>query len=324
MNTARFSGHFPAAIQPGTLCGCGCFRHMVPMRCSVIDGKGAAAVGLPGQERWTRSGVRLRRVPGTEGPRNWLFVPGGPGLGSESLLGLARTVEVPGTVWLVDLPGDGSNRGVPRIPESPYELWPQVLAETTDELDDVVMVGHSTGGMFMLATPEMEGRLAGMALVSSAPHAGWRETFAQWALAHPLPGLEEAAAAYGQDPNDRTLRALTLTAAAWNFTPAALAAGRAVLEDLPYCQDAVAWADTHFDDTYRARWTPAAGSVPTLVVSGGQDRVVDQSLWCQNAAYDRPHVLRRTIENASHFPWLENPHAVRTAFADLTALMERA
>ncbi|MFJ9953592.1 alpha/beta fold hydrolase [Kitasatospora sp. NPDC091207] len=266
----------------------------------------------------------MRPVAETEGRWNWLFVPGGPGLGAESVLELARATEVPGTVWLVDLPGDGSNRGLPQVPENPYALWPQVLAETLDELDDVVMVGHSTGGMFMLATPELEGRLAGMALVSSAPHAGWRDAFGQWAQAHPLPGLEEAAAAYGQDPNDQTLRALTLTAAAWNFTPAALAAGRTVLEGLPYCNDAVAWADAHFDDTYQARWTPAASGIPTLIISGSEDHVVDQSLWQQDTAFDQPHVLRRTIESASHFPWLENPHAVRTAFADLSTLLDSA
>jgi pimeloyl-ACP methyl ester carboxylesterase len=296
---------------------------MFATMCRVIGGKGAAGVKVEGQEHWTRSGVRLRRASESAGRWNWLFVPGGPGLGSESVLDLARAAEVPGTVWLVDLPGDGSNRGMPQVSDSPYGLWPRVLAETLDALDDVVMVGHSTGGMFMLATPELDGRLAGMALVSSAPHAGWREAFARWARAHPLPGLEQAAAAYGQDPNDRTLRALTLTAAAWNFTPAALKAGRALLEGLPYCHEAVAWADAHFDENYRALWAPTRRGLPTLIVSGDQDRVVDQSLWQQAPAFDRPHVLRRTIEGAGHFPWLENPHAVRTAFADLTALLRR-
>ncbi|MER8186857.1 alpha/beta hydrolase [Kitasatospora sp. NPDC094015] len=274
-------------------------------------------------ERWTRSGVRLRRIAATEGRWNWLFVPGGPGLGSESVQGLARAAGVPGTVWLVDLPGDGSNRAVPQAGGSPYDRWPQVLAETVDALDDVVMVGHSTGGMFALATPALEGRLAGLALVSSAPHAGWRETFIRWALAHPLPGLDEAGAAYADDPNDRTLRALTLAAAAWNFTPAGLAAGRTLLDGLPFCNDAVAWADAHFDDTYRARWTPAAGGPPTLIVSGAEDHVVDQGLWRQDASFDRPHVLHRTIEGAGHFPWLENPAALRGAFAELTALLDR-
>lgn len=160
------------------------------------------------------------------------------------------------------------------MPARPYEQWPTVLAEAARPLDDVVMVGHSTGGMFMLSCPELEGQLAGMALVTSAPHAGWRQTFAQWAEVHPVAGLGEAADAYGHNPNDETLRLLTLAAAEWNFTPEGLAAGRALLDGLPYCHDAVAWADAHFDATYRALWKPHSG-LPTLIVSGAEDHVVD-------------------------------------------------
>ncbi|MEU8825273.1 alpha/beta hydrolase [Streptomyces sp. NPDC048636] len=272
--------------------------------------------------RWTGSGVRLRRISQCEGRWNWLFVPGGPGLGSESVLGLARAAEVPGAVWLVDLPGDGSNRGVPQVPARPYERWPDALAEAADALDDVVMVGHSTGGMFLLSVPGLGERLAGMALVSSAPHAGWREAFGQWSEAHPIPGMAEAVDAYGRDPGDETLGALALTAAEWNFTPEGLAAGRALLEDLPYCHDAVAWADAHFDETYRARWKPHDTGLATLILSGAEDHVVDQDLWQDDPAFDQPHVLRRTIERAGHFPWIENPQAVRTAFADLTSQLD--
>ena len=285
-----------------------------------MDEEGIGAVGAQDQEHWTRSGVRLRQVSTGLGRWNWLFVPGGPGLGSESVLGLARAARVPGTVWLVDLPGDGSNRGVPEVPGHPYDRWPDVLAEAAHGLDDVVMVGHSTGGMFMLSVPELEPHLAGMALVSSAPHAGWRPAFGEWAQAHPIPGADMAAADYAQDPNDGTLRALTLASAQWNFTPQGLAEGRAALEGLAYCHDAVAWADAHFDDAYQARWKPQ--DLPTLIISGAQDHVVDQHLWQDDPAFDRPNVLRRTIDSAGHFPWTENPQAVRTAFTNLTELLD--
>lgn len=86
-------------------------------------------MGAYRQERWTASGVRLRQVTAGEGRGNWLFVPGGPGLGSESLLGLVRAAQVPGAAWLVDLPGDGSNRGLPGLPAEPYTHWPGALAE---------------------------------------------------------------------------------------------------------------------------------------------------------------------------------------------------
>ena len=62
---------------------------------------------------WTPSGVRLRRRTQRPGPLNWLFLPGGPGIGSESLHELVDSAELPGTTWLVDLPGDGSNTDAP-------------------------------------------------------------------------------------------------------------------------------------------------------------------------------------------------------------------
>ncbi|MFF5313625.1 hypothetical protein [Streptomyces massasporeus] len=63
-----------------------------------------------------------------------------------------------------------------QAPARPCEQWPTVLAEAARLLDDVVMVGHCTGGMFMLSCPSR-----------------WRV----W-----LAGPAEAADAYGQDPND--------------------------------------------------------------------------------------------------------------------------
>ncbi|MFJ9855817.1 alpha/beta fold hydrolase [Streptomyces sp. NPDC101150] len=249
------------------------------------------------------------------GPWNWLFVPGGPGMGSQSLQSLVEVVQVPGSAWLVDLPGDGSNRVLPGVPD-PYAQWPDVLVEAAQALDDVVMVGHSTGGMFMLSVPELEEHLAGAALVSSAPHAGWRTAFAQYTQDHPIPAVDTAAAHYAEHPNDQNLRTLTLAAAPWNFGEQALPQGRSLLEGLAYNHHAVAWADTHFDDTYQARWTPR--TVPTLIVSGAQDHVATQHLWQEDPAFTRPNILHRRIEGAAHFPWVENPEAVHAAFTDLT------
>ncbi|MFE3886190.1 alpha/beta fold hydrolase [Streptomyces lydicus] len=279
------------------------------------DGERADTVEAGRQEWWTASGVRLRRVSSGAGRGNWLFVPGGPGLGSESLHGLVAAAHVPGSAWLVDLPGDGSNRGLPAIPADPYAHWPGALVEAAQALDDVVMAGHSTGGMFLLSVPELAAHLTGLALISSAPHAGWRPAFARHAEDHPLPGVDAAAERYVRQPDDQSLRALTLAAAPWNFHPSASADGRALLAGLPYCHDAVAWADAHFDDTYRARWTPR--HLPTLIVGGDRDHIVDQRIWQDEPGFHGPHVLHRRIADAGHFPWIENPGAVRTAFADL-------
>lgn len=63
-------------------------------------------------ERFTPSGVRLRLRSHRDGELNWLFLPGGPGIGSESLHQIVDAVALPGTTWLVDLPSDGSNTGI--------------------------------------------------------------------------------------------------------------------------------------------------------------------------------------------------------------------
>jgi pimeloyl-ACP methyl ester carboxylesterase len=270
----------------------------------------------PRREWRTRSGVRLRRATSAAGPWNWLFVPGGPGLGSRSLRDLVRAVRVPGAAWLVDLPGDGSNRDLPGI-RDPYAQWPGVLVEAARSLRHVVMVGHSTGGMLILSVPELEAQLAGVALISSAPHSGWRDAFAQYARDHPIPAVETAAARYSGQPNDQNLRRLTVAAAPWNFSAARVARGQRLLRSLAYNHAAVAWADAHFDDAYQARWAPR--DMPALIVSGAEDHVVTQHLWQQEAAFTRPNILHRRIEGGAHFPWIENPEAVRAAFSDLTS-----
>ena len=264
---------------------------------------------------WTRSGVRLRQVSSGDGCWNWLFVPGGPGLGSESLLDLVEAADVPGTSWLVDLPGDGSNRSAPMVPSDPYSVWPDALVEAAQALPNVVMVGHSTGGMLMLSAPGLEDELAGMVLVGSAPHSGWRIAFARYAQDHQIPAFSEAAERYAQDPGDESLRALTMAAVPWYFAGSALISGRSLLSDLPYNQAAVAWADTEFETMYEAKWAPQV--IPTLIVSGDRDRIVAPQLWWQDPRFNGANTLHHRIEYAGHFPWIENPTAVRSAFADL-------
>ncbi len=176
------------------------------------------------------------------------------------------------------------------------------------------MVGHSTGGMFVLSVPELREHLAGVVLIGSAPHAEWRKRFFEFVERNPIPAVEQAAELYDQQPDDVRLRNLTLAAAPWNFTGEGLSAGRKILADLPYNRDAVLWAEENFDDVYRARWTPV--DVPALIISGEHDKVVDQSLWREAPGFDGPNVLHRTISDAGHFPWVENPDGVSAAFTN--------
>ena len=120
---------------------------------------------------YTPSKARLRAYQTSEGP-DWLFLPGGPGLGSESLARLVKILRVPGSILLVDLPGDGSNT----ISGSPDAIsrWPQALLEGVRLFHHPILAAHSTGGMYVLSLPELEPLLHGLILLDSAPDAAWR------------------------------------------------------------------------------------------------------------------------------------------------------
>ena len=83
---------------------------------------------------------------------------------------------------------------------------------------------------------------------------------------------------------------------------------------MPYNSAAVDWSDANFDHTYEAAWWPSA--LPTLIMAGSDDRIVSQGGWDDRRFHD-PHILRRTIANAGHFPWIENPKDVGSAFSEL-------
>ncbi|TZG28111.1 alpha/beta hydrolase [Sphingomonas montanisoli] len=266
--------------------------------------------------RFTPSGVRLRRHAARPGDLNWLFLPGGPGIGSESLIELAEAIDVPGTIWLVDLPGDGSNQDAPGAPADPYTVWPQVLIEAAQALPNVVFAGHSTGGMYLLATPELATHIVGLVLIDTAPDASWHPRFVAMTERHPLPAVDEAAAIYESDRRDENIAAIAVASAEWNFSPAGLGAGRDLLSRMPYCSAAVDWSEAHFDHVYRATWWPE--SIPTLVLAGAEDRIVWQGGW-NDARLHTPNASFGTIAGGGHFPWIENPDAVNAAFAELAA-----
>lgn len=269
-------------------------------------------------DTWTPGGVRLRLRAQHPGDLDWLFVPGGPGIGSQSLHELVDAIAVPGRSWMVDLPGDGDN--VERAGPDPYAAWPQVVVEAAQAVARPVAVGHSTGGEYLLATPALEPLLVGLALVSTAPDARWMATYGAMTQADPLPAVDAAAQRYAAEPTHERLRDLAVASAPWNFTAESLEAGTDLLGRMPYNGPAVDWSDEHFDRDYIHAWFPRA--LPTLIVSGSADRIVDQSLW-DDDRFRGPHVQRRVIDGGAHFPWIERPAAVIVAFAELAERLQR-
>jgi pimeloyl-ACP methyl ester carboxylesterase len=246
-----------------------------------------------------------------QGALDWLLLPGGPGIGSDSLTELADVMKVPGTIWLLDLPGDGSNTAPQDI--DPYARWPQVLVEAAEAVTNAVFVGHSTGGMYLLATPALRGRVRGLALLDTAADCTWHAEYLEMTKKDRLPRFERAAVEYAREKSIANLTELAVSSAEWNFTPDALEAGRALLARMPYNIDAVEWSDAHFDHTYKALWWPI--DIPVMRLWGDSDRIVSQGSWAA-PEYATANVMEQVIPKAGHFPWVDNPTAVTRAFQE--------
>lgn len=261
---------------------------------------------------WTRLKARLKYIKSKQGASlHWLFLAGGPGLGSESLAGLTNLLDLPGTIWHLDLPGDGSNTTT----DDSYffSQWQEALIEVVDSLDQVILVGHSTGGMYALATKALATRLKGLVLIASAPDCRWQSHFAAYAEQHPLPEMSTLLETYVKNPSNKVLKALTIAAADYSFSSQNLDKGKALLETLPFNYKSCAWSDKHFDASYKATWIP---QIPTLICGGDEDKIIPLSLFQHAADFQTPHILIREIKKASHFPWMDNPKAILNAFHD--------
>jgi pimeloyl-ACP methyl ester carboxylesterase len=133
-------------------------------------------------------------------------------------------------------------------------LWPEVVSEAVDAVLDPVVIGHSTGGEYLLSVPGLEERIAGLVLISSAPDARWLPVFETMAASSPSPELDEVVQRFEADPTPKRLHDVVMHSAGWNFEPAGLVAGRKLLDGLPYNPAAVAWSTAHFDRSYVAAW----------------------------------------------------------------------
>lgn len=268
---------------------------------------------------WTEHKSRLRLI-NTKSDKfhNWLLLPGGPGLGSESLTDLSKILQPLGNVWHLDLPGDGSN--TTSNDSDNFSQWPQALIEAVQTLEKVILVAHSTGGMYVLSEPRLEKLIIGLVLVSSAPDASWQNEFIKYVKQHPLPELEKLNKIYCKDPSNDSLKKLTVASAPYLFTTIGLEKGMALLEKLPFNYQSCEWSARHFDSTYKAKWIPR--SIPTLIIAGDEDHITPLYLFEKSKDFQRDNILLREIKNACHYPWIENPEQTKKIFEEYCQMLK--
>lgn len=269
---------------------------------------------------WTQLKARLLLAKTNKaGHFNWMFLPGGPGMGSESLQELVDLLELPGRSWFLDFPGDGSN--LIEEDESYFPRWQEALLEATKTMENVILVAHSTGGMYALATPGLDRTLTGLVLMDSAPDASWQGPFQEYVKNHPLSEMEKCEKAFVANPNNKTLRDLTVASAPYLFHPSCPKEKGDFLKRLPYNHRSCAWSGENFDQTYKAKWSPKR--FPCLIFAGDHDVITPLENFDTFMVGDYPYLMKKKIKDAGHFPWIDNPKDTVKTFEDYIRLLGR-
>jgi pimeloyl-ACP methyl ester carboxylesterase len=210
---------------------------------------------------------------------NWLFVPGGPGADSRYLKSLIDVLDLPGKIWLIDLPGNGDNAAPA---DYDFHQWLTLIPEVVSRFENCVIVGHSLGGMLPLLAPELESKISGLIIINSAPSL-WIEESGRLFKKHKIPELPERDAFF-QNKSQENYNQLLKAYIPYYFNKAAVGRGYQLFNYLPFPVDTMlAVFGIMQEINYNAKWVPQG--VPTLIIGGDQDYINPYSL------YDKDRVI---------------------------------
>lgn len=245
---------------------------------------------------------------------NWLFIPGGPGADSSYFLTLIENLDVPGNFWLIDFPANGTNVSDHIQMDYNFETWDDCLLTAIQKFQNPIYVGHSFSGMFPLLFPQLEQMLKGFIILNSAPSL-WLEEASKCAKENNLPSLD-AMTEFESNPNPETFKKLLLECAPYYFPKDSLEIGKKLFEQMSFNYlAAVWWLKKAHQINFTAKWIPQ--DVPTLILGASHDFITPYSLFENDKRFDRKNIMMKKIQNAGHFPWIEQMNIVKSEFRSL-------
>jgi predicted alpha/beta hydrolase family esterase len=128
-------------------------------------------------------------------------------------------LELPGNIWLVDLPENGSNKLETEYSEEyDFNRWGKCLKHVLKSLDNVILVGHSFSGVYPLLYPEIEEDLLGIVIMTSASKP-WIDNASKMAKEKNLPSFEEELSEFLANKSPETWQPVRMVFAHYYFTP---------------------------------------------------------------------------------------------------------
>ncbi len=234
----------------------------------------------------------------------WIFLPGGPGLGSEYFSDFMQELKLPGSLWRIDLPGNGSHRPLMETDLS-LSLWRHALKDALSLFSAPILVAHSFGGMLFQSIEISDDLLKGVVLLSSSPKP-FTESVEAAKKKRQLPDRTEALQRLMKNPSDEAFKEYCLQVLCYWFNEEHLETGKEFISSIPVHYLPFTWAP-QFYRTFRRRWQPTP-KVPTLIATGEEDLLTP--LWLfDEPDFNQPWIQKVRIPKGGHFPWIESMEA---------------
>jgi len=257
------------------------------------------------------NGVRYEHYQVSKGKNlNWVFLPGGPGADSSYYRGLVDLLHLEGNVWLVDMPGIGSN--VDNDFGDNFDRYFEIFPKIIDRYENVVLVGQSFGGMFPLCFPELEEKLLGFVCLNSAPCL-WMEEAVAYGKKFDLPDLSVDMGAFNTNPCDETFMKALDACMYYYAANGKQELYRKNLKDIPFTwKPAVWWQHKAVEMNFSAKWVPQ--KVQTLILCGKYDAICPYTLFEKDERFKRDNITMVISEEGGHLTWIDDPECVVEAF----------
>ncbi len=118
---------------------------------------------------------------------------------------------------------------------------------------------------------------------------------------------------FDRNPNNETFKKALLACAPYYFPANHLENGIKLLDQIPFNYHAAIWWLKRVSSTnFSAKWIPE--KVLTLIIGSSDDCMTPITLFEQDKRFSRKNIHIEKIDDAGHFPWLEQMEVIKAKF----------
>lgn len=230
--------------------------------------------------------------------KNLIFFPGGPGLKSNYLIDLIKNSRPDANCWVFDFDS-----------ESNFFKWKEDCIEAINILSNVIVVGHSFGGWFLLSIEEIPSIVEGILLLNTTPS---KKAFSKNTLNSPITILDECDLnkKFDENPTDENLKALFKLWIPYYFLPEFAKKGLELFEKNEFSAKIFLQGFRDFNE-YKYAWKNF--NIKTWAIFGEFDTLCTiDTFQAEPFFINNPFFQCYNVSYSSHFPWCENMKEFRT------------